>query len=198
MIPVEPHNLIDYLTQTGRLNSAESAGASAELLVGGVSNVVIRVSRPNGSDFVIKQSRAQLRTPTAWFSQPERIWRERDVLDHLSQVTPPGVVPRLLFEDRDNFLIAMEAIPREHLVWKSVLLDGVADPRIARRLGEILGAIHARTTNDLRLRDRIGDRTIFDELRLDPLELHAPSRSRENSAICYDTEVERGEVTYGK
>lgn len=111
MIPVEPHNLINYLTQTGRLTSAESAGASAELLTGGVSNVVMRVSRPNGSDFVIKQSRAQLRTQAEWFSQPERIWRERDVLDCLSHVTPAGVVPQLLFEDRDNFLIAMEAIP---------------------------------------------------------------------------------------
>lgn len=179
MIPVEPHNLIGYLTQTGRLTSAESAGASAELLTGGVSNVVMRVSRPNGSDFVIKQSRAQLRTQAEWFSQPERIWRERDVLDHLSHVTPPGVVPQLLFEDRDNFLIAMEAIPREHLIWKSMLLDGVADPQIARRLGEILSAIHARTTNDLRLRDQLGDRTIFDELRLDPFYRFVAERQSE-------------------
>lgn len=168
MLELGPDNLIDYLRDTGRLSPTVALRSSAEVLSGGVSNVVMRVSVPDGEDFVVKQSRAQLRTQAAWFSQPERIWRERDVLDVLSRVTPPGLVPKLLFEDRDNFLFAMEAIPREHIVWKSSLLNGEADVSIGRRLGETLATIHTRTANDSGLRERLGDRTIFDELRLDP------------------------------
>lgn len=168
MLELGPDNLIDFLCRTGRLSAADAGKSSAEVLSGGVSNVVMRVCVPSGQDFVVKQSRAQLRTQADWFSQPERIWRERDVLDVLSRVTPPGVVPQRLFEDRDNFLFAMEAIPREHVVWKTSLLNGEADSAIARRLGEVLAAIHARTTNDDKLREKLGDRTVFDELRLDP------------------------------
>lgn len=111
MLELGPDNLIDYLCQTGRLSASDAARSTAETLSGGVSNVVMRVSVPNGDDLVVKQSRAQLRTQAAWFSQPERIWRERDVLEVLLRVTPAGLVPKLLFEDHDNFLFAMEAIP---------------------------------------------------------------------------------------
>ncbi len=179
MLELGPDNLIEYLCQTGRLSSADAAKSHAETLSGGVSNVVMRVSVPSGQDFVVKQSRAQLRTQAAWFSQPERIWRERDVLDVLSRVTPPRVVPKRLFEDRDNYLFAMEAIPSEHLVWKSSLLNGEVDESIGRRLGEILAGIHSRTTNDAELRERLGDRTIFDELRLDPFYRYMAQRQAE-------------------
>lgn len=168
MLELGPENLIDYLSRSGRMTSADVATSFAEELSGGVSNVVLRACIPGGRDFVVKQSRAQLRTQAAWFSQPERIWRERDVLSALSRVTSPGIVPQLLFEDRDQFLIAMEAIPREHLVWKTCLLNGEADPAIARRLGEVLATIHAQTAHDTELQRQLGDRTIFDELRLDP------------------------------
>ena len=179
MLELGPDNLIEYLRDTGRLSPAVAVRSSVKSLSGGVSNVVMRVSVPEGEDFVVKQSRAQLRTQATWFSQPERIWRERDVLDVLSRVTPPGLVPKLLFEDRDNFLFAMEAIPCEHIVWKSSLLDGEADVSIGRRLGETLARIHAGTTDDSDLRERLGDRTIFDELRLDPFYRFVAQRQSE-------------------
>ncbi len=179
MIELGPLNLIEYLTQTGRLAPNVAATSRAETLSGGVSNVVMRVTVPRGDDFVVKQSRAQLRTQAAWFSQPERIWRERDVLVALQDCTPPGLVPTLLFEDRDNFLIAMEAIPREHLVWKTCLLNEEVDVAIARQLGEVLATIHAHTAHDAQLIESLGDRTIFDELRLDPFYRFVAARHSE-------------------
>jgi aminoglycoside phosphotransferase (APT) family kinase protein len=179
MLELHSGNLVDFLRQTGHLSADDARNAWAETLSGGVSNVVMRVSVPGREDFVVKQSRPRLRTPADWFSQPERIWRERDVLEVLERVVPSGLVPRLLFEDRDNFLFAMEAIPREHLVWKSCLLEGDADPAIARRLGEVLATIHAQTVGDADLRERLGDRTIFDELRLDPYYRYVANREPE-------------------
>lgn len=179
MLELGPNNLIDYLCDTGRMSREVAARSHAQTLSGGVSNVVMRVTVPDGEDFVVKQSRAQLRTQAAWFSQPERIWRERDVLEVLSRVTPPGLVPKLLFEDRDNYLFAMEAISREHLVWKSCLLEGEVDTSIASRLGGALANIHAQTVGDADLCQRLGDRTIFDELRLDPFYRYMAERDSE-------------------
>ena len=179
MIELDPHNLIEFLAQTGRLAPDIAATSRAETLSGGVSNVVMRVTVPRGDDFVVKQSRAQLRTQAAWFSQPERIWRERDVLVVLQECTPPRLVPKLLFEDHENFLIAMEAIPREHVVWKTCLLNEDVDPSIAYQLGTVLATIHARTANDVRLIDSLGNRTIFDELRLDPFYRFVAARHSE-------------------
>ncbi|MBI3865112.1 MAG: phosphotransferase, partial [Planctomycetia bacterium] len=134
----------------------------------GVSNAVLRVTPAAGEPFVLKQSRAQLRTRAAWFSRLDRVWREVDVMRVLAPLLPPGVVPRVLFEDRDNYLFAMEAAPADHKVWKQLLLEGDADPKIAAQLGTFLATIHRRTALQPKLAAQFGDIQIFVELRVDP------------------------------
>src|SRR4029079_17084628 len=107
MFELDELNALDFLKRTGRV--ADSATARVTTLPGGVSNVVLRVEPDNGADFVIKQSRAQLRTRDPWFSRLDRIYREMDVLRNLTPLVPAGFVPRILFEDRENYLFAMEA-----------------------------------------------------------------------------------------
>jgi 5-methylthioribose kinase len=119
-------------------------------------------------DLVVKQSRRQLRTEAEWLSRLDRIYREADLMIVLEPLLPPGIVPRVLFEHRDDYLFAMEAVPADHVVWKQELLDGRADLDIAQRMGDVLAAIHRETAGDDELRERFGDRTVFDELRLDP------------------------------
>ncbi|QDV18797.1 Methylthioribose kinase [Gimesia panareensis] len=159
-------NAIEYLREQGQLQPEEVA--SAEALAWGVSNIVIRIDREAEADFVIKQSRKQLRTQAEWFSQLERIWRELEVMQELQQLLPASVVPRVLFEDRENYLFAMEAIAADHKVWKAELLDGRFDQAIARELGSFLGAIHRRTFLQEQYQQRWGDWEIFDQLRIDP------------------------------
>ena len=48
-------------------------------------------------------------------------------------------VPRLLFEDRENYLYAMSAAPADHVVWKHELLSGVARQRRRLRLRHVAG-----------------------------------------------------------
>ena len=159
-------NAIDYLKKRGQLSSGEDA--VAEALAWGVSNIVIRIDRRSGDDFVIKQSRKQLRTQAEWFCQLERIWRELEVMQELQNLLPAGVVPRVLFEDRENYLFAMEAIDKDHKVWKAELLDGIFDLSITSRLGKYLGAIHRLSFDNQSLQERWGDWIIFDQLRIDP------------------------------
>ena len=166
MIELTADTVVDYLRDTHRLPAGVSA--RAELLAWGVSNVVFRIRPAEGDDFVVKQSRKRLRTKAAWFSRLERIHAEMDLMKVLAERVPEGAVPRVLFEDRANFLFGMEAVPADHRVWKADLLAGIADFSVAQTAGSLLAAIHRETVNDPALKERFGDRIVFDELRVDP------------------------------
>jgi aminoglycoside phosphotransferase (APT) family kinase protein len=156
-------NATEYLQQTGLI----SGPAHAEALGWGVSNVVLRVTPDIGPPVVLKQSRELLRTRAEWRSRLDRIWREADVLRLLEQVVP-GVAPRILHEDRPNYLIVMEAIDRDHVVWKEALLAGRVDLSLSEELGNLLARIHSGTWHDPDVAELLGDIRAFDELRLDP------------------------------
>src|SRR5579862_7882141 len=98
MFELTADNTIDYLRQNGRIGPGP---AHAELLSGGVSNFVLRVSTPE-RQFVLKQSRPQLRTRDAWFSDLDRIYREQEVMQLLHPLLPQ-VVPEVLHSDRENY-----------------------------------------------------------------------------------------------
>ena len=171
MIEVNELNAVQYLKGAGRIPL--DASATASLLGWGVSNVVVRVNVVGGADLIVKQSREQLRTKTDWFSRLDRIYREADALQLLGNLLPKGSVPQILFEDRDEFLFAMEALPANHRVWKAELLEGRAvDVSIAKSLGQMLATAHKRTTNDARVKELFGDRTVFRQLRIDPFYRH--------------------------
>jgi hypothetical protein len=61
-----------------------------------------------------------------------------DLMRALAPRLPSGLVPRVLFEDRENYLFAMEAVAADHVVWKAELLAGTCDVRVAARLGDCL------------------------------------------------------------
>jgi 5-methylthioribose kinase len=176
MVEIDATTTLDYLRGPGRdflpqvgLTVTDLDSATASELAWGVSNIVIRVDVPHaGASFVLKQSREKLRTQIDWFSQLERIWREVDMLHALRRLLPDGTVPAVLFEDRDNYLFAMEAIEADHRVWKADLLAGNPGDDVARNLAGCLAAIHRGSTGDVALAEQLGDRTVFDELRLDP------------------------------
>jgi len=137
-------------------------------LAWGVSNLVLRIGSGTGEEFVLKQSRAQLRTADPWFSRLDRIYREVGVMRVLSPLLPPGVIPVVRFEDRENYLFTMEAAPADHVVWKQSLLEGQADLSVGERLGTYLGTIHRQTANRADLQAEWGDTEVFVQLRIDP------------------------------
>lgn len=177
MLEIDPNNALAYLHDQGWLD--RRIAARVELLAWGVSNAVLRVTPELGEAFVIKQSRAQLRTKNPWFSRLDRIWREIDVMRLLQPLLPEGVIPRVLFEDRGDYAFAMQAAPAEHVVWKQLLLDGHADICVAGTLGKYLAAIHRQTAQRPDLQSRFGDTQVFAELRVDPFYRRMAQVSRE-------------------
>ena len=172
MIEVTAGNAVEYLRERGQL--VPDARTTVTPLAWGVSNIVLRITPAEGAgagagaEFVIKQSREQLRTKAEWRSRLDRIWREVDVLRIIQPLLPEGVVPRVLFEDRENYLFGMEAIELGHVVWKQALLEGDVNLGLAGQLAEYLARVHLATWDDAAVREQVGDTQAFDELRLDP------------------------------
>ena len=166
MLELDAQNALAYLRQRGDV--ADLDRADVEMLGWGVSNVVLRVTRPGADDLIVKQSRTHLRTKTEWISRLDRIYREIGMLRLLGPLLPPGVIPHVFFEDRENYLFAMEAFPADHVVWKQALLEVKLDLSVVDRLGSYLSAVHAQTSFRPELAAEWGDLEVFDQLRLDP------------------------------
>ena len=163
MIELTAENALAYLRERGWI-SADAA--TVEPLSGGVSNQVLRVSAP-GRLFVLKQSRPQLRTRDAWFSDLERIWRECDVMKALGPLLP-GTVPEVLFVDRENYAYAMSHAPLHASTWKTDLLAGKIDIAIGERAGRVLALIHEVSAHNADFAVNFSDHTVYRQLRIDP------------------------------
>jgi 5-methylthioribose kinase len=173
---LDQQNVERYLRDTGRI--AANSRVVIRELTGGVSNMVLLVEHLDNpaNNFVLKQARAQLRTRHVWLSSVERIWREAEVLRICQRIVAETSVrgpiaistPRILFEDRAQYLFGMTAAQQPNRVWKADLLAGRADAAVAEAAGRLLGTLHAGSWNDAAVASAIGDRTLFDELRVDP------------------------------
>jgi hypothetical protein len=60
------------------------------------SNLVLRIITP-GRKFILKQSRAQLRTREAWFSDLDRVFREQEVMQFLRSLLPEAGIKHFTF-----------------------------------------------------------------------------------------------------
>lgn len=168
-------NAADYLKERFGIRADQVTELS-----GGVSNVVLRVETAENR-FVLKQSRPQLRTRDAWFSDVDRIYREQEVMQVLGGVLPENTVPRVLFTDRDNFVFAMSHAPPSR-VWKDMLLGGVIDLEMGRRAGMVLGKMHEASGQHAERFAAFADRTVFMQLRVEPFYRRVQERRPEVAA----------------
>lgn len=181
MLELTPDNALAYLRTSGFIGGEEG---HVEALGGGVSNAVLRVTTP-GRVFVLKQSRPQLRTRDAWFSDLDRVYREQEVMRLLHPLLPPLTVPEVLFVDRGNFLFAMSHAPADARPWKEHLLAGSADSAVAERAGLVLGTMHQATATREAAR-RLADPTVFIQLRIDPFYRRVQERRPEVAGAIGD------------
>lgn len=167
-----PDALLAYLRSTSRIAPNESP--RIEILKGGVSNRTILLERQNGESWVLKQALPKLRVKVDWFSDPSRVHHEAMGLRWLGTLAPPGTITPLVFEDRNHHLLAMEAVPKPHENWKTMLLAGRLEVGHVEQFAALLGAIHRRAaeSNDP-LREFFDDRTFFRSLRLEPYYAYA-------------------------
>jgi aminoglycoside phosphotransferase (APT) family kinase protein len=146
-------------------------------LLGGVSNrVLLVVFSEDKEPWVLKQAREQLAVEQPWFCSVRRVLREMDVLqisnrllaDKANALQCQSVVPKILFEDRENYVYAMTAMQGNAREWKQDLLAGKLDTEIFKSVGWLLGTLHSGSWEDSEIAERVGDQRFFEELRIDP------------------------------
>ena len=167
------NNAVEYLLRNGLISSAQAASAIARELGGGVSNVVVRVDFAGpSSSLVIKQSLPRLRVQQEWLADRARIHREAASLRYLEGLLPGSAVPRVVHENREQFLFAMTAAPPGARTWKVDLLSGRVDTRVATEVGRLLGAMHQQSAVSNQAippeLQEFADQHCFVQLRVDP------------------------------
>jgi 5-methylthioribose kinase len=141
-------------------------------LGGGVSNTVLLVEgKPSGDEeirWVVKQSLERLRVQDDWRSERRRIFREAEAIQALSPVLGQRAVPQVVHIDHENYLFIMTAAPPGSVTWKEALLDGRVDMGVARQAGTLLALMITSSQHDPSFRRVFAERTVFDQLRVDP------------------------------
>jgi 5-methylthioribose kinase len=156
-------NAAEYLRARG------IAGDAARIteLGGGVSNTVLLVEG-SSRRLVLKQALGKLRVQADWFSDRGRAFRESAAMRWLAPHLPPGSVPEILFEDRENCLFAMAAAPPEAETWKALLMRGDASLPVVEAIARMLAAMVSASWHNPEAERLFSDQTVFDQLRLDP------------------------------
>lgn len=166
-------NAAAYLVGCGLITPAAARTATAQSLGGGVSNVVVRVDGSGGpGGLVLKQSLPRLRVEQEWLADPGRIYHEAAGLQYLAEILPASALPKVVHEDRENYLFVMTAAPAEGVNWKDALLAGNVDPGVAKQVGALLGRIHQHSSvTDDRIPEELeqfAGQRCFVQLRIDP------------------------------
>jgi 5-methylthioribose kinase len=172
-------NVRSYLVGQGLVGGEEDIAVRE--LGGGVSNIVLLVEWPGDAErgWVVKQSLGKLRVKDDWRSERSRIIREAASIQVLGPVLGPAAVPRVIHIDRENFLFVMTAAPRGSRTWKELLLGRRADAEVARDAALLLAKIINASRENPRLGEPFWDRTVFDQLRIDPYYRTTASRHLE-------------------
>lgn len=173
MIDIEDESqLLPYLYGRFPVLSATStppSECSVSVLSGGVSNRTVRVAAGSRRAWVFKQALDKLRVPVDWYCSPDRIHREALGMELLTEILGPDRVPTLVFEDRDNNLLAMTAVQEPFENWKAMLLAGRLERRHVRQFARMLAALHSGgVRRSERLPQELFDLTYFWNLRLEP------------------------------
>ena len=165
-----PDQLLRYLRDAGRIGAQDAPRMTA--LHGGVSNRTVLVEHADGRAWVLKQALSQLRVEVAWFSDLARTQREAAGLRWLSRVLP-GAVPDFVFEDPDQHLLAMSAVPQPQVNWKEHLLAGGLEERHVAVFARLLARIHRLgSVHRAEVADTFANRNSLESLRLEPYYLY--------------------------
>lgn len=161
-------NLIPYLAGRGLAGNREAA--CVRELGGGVSNIVLLVEWPGEPErrWVVKQSLDKLRVEDDWRSERARIFREAEAIQSLQDALGRSSLPQIVAVDRENYLYVMTAAPAGSEVWKALLLAGKVEMAVAQKAGELLAKMMNAGNENPALQEIFSDRTVFDQLRIDP------------------------------
>jgi len=164
VLELNSSNLAEYLFSNHRISVPNP---TIEPLSGGVSALVFKITTQDQC-FVLKQACKQLRVKEVWLSDPARIEQEFLFLRAFHSLAPRGYLAEPLWHDNKNHVIAMTLAPAPATPWKTELLNLIADRVRAEQAATILAAIHNKGPSLKKDFPELLDKTIFQQLRIEP------------------------------
>ncbi len=136
-------------------------------LTGGVSSDIWRIDFSDHS-ICAKRALARLKVSAVWEAPLSRNGYEYAWYQTVSPAFR-DVTPRMLGRDADAGIFFMEFLePARYPVWKTRLLQGDVDLRVAEQVGSNLGRIHAYAARNAEIAARFKSDAEFFSLRLEP------------------------------
>ena len=164
MLELTPSNITNYLISNHRISVHNP---TIESLSGGVSALVFKITTPDQT-FILKQACKQLRVKDLWLSDPARIEREFIFLSAFKSLAQNSYLTEPLWHDNQNHVLAMSLAPAPATAWKTDLLGKIADPVRAMQAADLLAAIHNKGGSLKKTFPGLLDKTIFQQLRIEP------------------------------
>ncbi|MEQ1880372.1 MAG: phosphotransferase [Burkholderiales bacterium] len=156
---------IAALVRMGLLQDGESPCMTP--LAGGVSSDIVRVDLHDRT-LCLKRALPKLKVKADWHAPVDRNRFEKEWLRVAERIVPEAV-PRVLGEDAESGLFAMEYLPpAEYPVWKEQLRDGHILPATAAAVGLRVSAIHEATAGRPEIAISFATDPIFFPIRLEP------------------------------
>jgi aminoglycoside phosphotransferase (APT) family kinase protein len=157
-------------------------------LSGGVSSEIYLIS-DGRRQLVVKRALPKLKVQQEWFADTSRNGNEAACLGYIARFLP-GNVPQLKYVSAEHGYFCMEYLGADWQNWKTVLLDGRCDLRIAQAVGALLGRIHAHSASDPEARERFQTLANFEQLRIEPY-LLATARRHPRLKEVFEAEASR-------
>ena len=164
MLELNSSNITNYLISNHRISVHNP---TIESLSGGVSALVFKITTPDQT-FILKQACKQLRVKDLWLSDPARIEREFIFLSAFKSLAQNSYLTEPLWHDNQNHVLAMSLAPAPATAWKTDLLGKIADPVRAMQAADLLAAIHNKGGSLKKTFPGLLDKTIFQQLRIEP------------------------------
>jgi aminoglycoside phosphotransferase (APT) family kinase protein len=157
-------------------------------LSGGVSSDISLVEA-GGRRFCVKRALPRLKVAALWEAPVERNAAEAAFMRAVSRWLPRAV-PRVLGEDAEAGLFAMDYLPPERFpLWKAELLDGRVDQNFAAAVGRDLALIHSKGAAEPEMRTAFAHDKTFEAIRIEPY-LRATAQAHPGLAVRLDALAE--------
>ncbi|MDA0337732.1 MAG: aminoglycoside phosphotransferase family protein [bacterium] len=122
---------------------------------------------------VVKQAHSKAQIKERFWIDRKRIFAEKNCIDVLANFLPPDLIPEARLEDRSDFILVTSAPARDAVLWEDELAMGRIDLQIAAQAGELLASVHNQTHNGREVKTLFKDLKAFEQLRIEPLYMHA-------------------------
>ena len=133
----------------------------------GLKNRVYYVESPNQT-WIVKQAHSRVQIKERWWIDRRRIFAEKSCIELLARFLAPELLPRVLLEDRTDFILVTTPPPHNALSWELDLLNGRIDLQIAVQCGDLLATVHNETAGSPEVAAEFAATKSFEQLRIDP------------------------------